>query len=130
VLGASKKARCTPGKLVFPPYHQESAWKEGLVEATGDLLLDRLGEVSIREIATEDEVVVRDGRVPQEVVLHPENSVRKSGGDEKIPPVIDKVPAAKIEGQLSEAARRVTALPGPAEAAAVRITRNEQELVA
>jgi hypothetical protein len=129
VLGAFKEVLRTRGQLVFPSYHQKSVRKDGLVEATGDLLLDRLGEVSICQIATEDEVVSRDGRIPQEVVLHPENPVQASGRDDKISPVLDKVPAAKLKRQLSEAARRVTALTGTVQAAAVRITCHEQELV-
>jgi hypothetical protein len=99
------------------------------VETPGDLFLHRLGEVSIRHVATEDQVVIRNGRAPEEVVLQPDDALPKLQGDDRVPTLVHEIPAAKIRGQLAEAARRITTLTGPMQAAPVRIRRNQPQLV-
>jgi len=99
------------------------------VEAPGNLLLHGLGEVGVRHVATEDEVVIWEGRVPEEVVLQPDDPFPKLQVDDRVPTLIHEVPAAKIPGEFPEAARRVTALTSPLQAAPVRIGRQQSELV-
>jgi len=129
MFGATKEAVRSWWELVFPADHEESPREECLMETPGNLLLHGLGEVGVRQVTTEDQVVIRKGRVPEEVVPQPDNLFPKLRVNDRVPTLVHKVPAPKIQGQLPEAAGRVAALLGPMQAAPVRIGRHQPELV-
>jgi hypothetical protein len=125
VLGSTEQVVCSWRELVFPADNEESPREESLMETPGNLVLHGLSEVRVRHVATEDQVVIRKGRVPEKIALEPNDPFPKLQVDDKVPTLIHEVPVAKIWGQLAKAARRVTALTSPMQAAPVRIGRNQ-----
>jgi hypothetical protein len=129
MLGSPEKSFPSRRKPVFSADHQESPRKKSLVETPGHLLLHGLGEVGVRQVTTENQVVIRKRRVPEKVVLEPDDPFPKLRVDDTVPTLVHEVSTAKIPGQFPEAAGRVAALPGPMQAAPVRIARHQAELV-